>query len=199
MSRKRSLCDDTRCTEEVVSIDSGDQCAICLEPLADKQCASLDECGHTFHTSCILKSMRTVSVRCPLCRHSPLDDEEEGESHPCVQYEQALRRGRVMAETDKVLAHKVALANKWNEKRKLALRDQRKARKQVKALEREVERKVKIYHRKTLAEAYEDNPVLCDEEKAARHRRAVAERVRARLYMAIARLAGFDPPRDWRA
>ncbi len=50
------------------SVVEGCVCSICCEEIAEQQYGyTLDECGHTFHTSCIVKWFRQSST-CPLCR-----------------------------------------------------------------------------------------------------------------------------------
>lgn len=44
------------------------ECAICYEELGDLQNYNLDDCGHTFHTSCIVKWFREGNSSCPICR-----------------------------------------------------------------------------------------------------------------------------------
>ncbi len=45
-------------------------CSICLESLNDDQTFSLEACGHTFHTKCIVNWFRN-SKSCPCCRNTP--------------------------------------------------------------------------------------------------------------------------------
>ena len=45
-------------------------CSICLESLNDEQTFSLEACGHTFHTKCIINWFRN-SKSCPCCRNTP--------------------------------------------------------------------------------------------------------------------------------
>ena len=44
-------------------------CTICKDPLIDKTTYCLPECGHTFHTECIVHWFREQQTRCPLCNH----------------------------------------------------------------------------------------------------------------------------------
>ena len=51
----------------------GDVCSICLEPINDSTDLYRLECGHIFHTDCILNWFRSSNVSgspCPLCRCS---------------------------------------------------------------------------------------------------------------------------------
>jgi len=55
-------------------------CAICLDPIAMVN-VTVTTCGHTFHSSCVFKSLK-ANDNCPLCRHElvePLEDDDEFE------------------------------------------------------------------------------------------------------------------------
>ena len=45
-------------------------CTICKDPLNDKT-YGLPECGHTFHTECIVHWFREQHTQCPQCNHHP--------------------------------------------------------------------------------------------------------------------------------
>ncbi len=49
------------------------ECAICLNPI-DGTSSCHTDCGHTFHSTCVFKAVRT-DPRCPLCRHELLPQE----------------------------------------------------------------------------------------------------------------------------
>jgi len=54
-----------------LSIDDGECCSICLEPLndAEQKIHVLQTCAHRFHLDCILRCRaRSQNPRCPLCR-----------------------------------------------------------------------------------------------------------------------------------
>lgn len=38
---------------------------------------TLPQCGHTFHTDCIMTWFRSHQTRCPLCNHNPLSFEDD--------------------------------------------------------------------------------------------------------------------------
>jgi len=76
-----------------------DCCAICLDPHTDDDttCHTL-ACGHRFHTSCIVRCLRTSSA-CPVCRDDPhaataSGDETEEDDDVTVDMDEihALRR-----------------------------------------------------------------------------------------------------------
>jgi hypothetical protein len=54
-------------------IKQENQCPICLEHLNNNNDFCVTECGHQFHTSCLLKSAK-INGKCPLCRHPVLED-----------------------------------------------------------------------------------------------------------------------------
>ena len=63
------------------------ECSVCLENIGQKNFSVL-ECGHTFHTSCILRCQN----RCPLCRSSIIhDDEIQDDSPPMPVTRQPIR------------------------------------------------------------------------------------------------------------
>jgi hypothetical protein len=60
--------------------DSEDQnlCSICRADFIDGEIIRKLNCSHLFHSSCILKWLRTKSNKCPMCR------EELGEGEPII-------------------------------------------------------------------------------------------------------------------
>jgi hypothetical protein len=50
--------------------DIHDNCSICLEAL-EEGTTELEECHHSFHTTCIVKWFRSQHVTCPLCKGIP--------------------------------------------------------------------------------------------------------------------------------
>lgn len=60
------------------------ECPICLDQIlsSSKNCVTTD-CGHTFHTSCLMKNTAVNGYDCPYCRtqmaESPGDDSEDDE------------------------------------------------------------------------------------------------------------------------
>lgn len=60
--------------EEIEEALDPDQCGICLLNLEDgRHTYQLPECGHVFHTNCILPWFR-INKGCPYCRAQPADN-----------------------------------------------------------------------------------------------------------------------------
>ena len=57
-------------------------CSICMEVIGEKNC-SVTECGHKYHTDCLLNSVVKTGPGCLLCRHSlielPKEEDEDDE------------------------------------------------------------------------------------------------------------------------
>ncbi|ACH46861.1 putative ubiquitin ligase/ankyrin repeat protein [Feldmannia species virus] len=53
-----------------------ERCVVCQESILDSEAKSTTGCSHTFHTRCLLSSVRN-SDTCPVCR-APLVDREDG-------------------------------------------------------------------------------------------------------------------------
>jgi hypothetical protein len=47
------------------------ECAICFEVINVRNCSNL-ECGHKFHTNCLMASCVSGNISCPLCRRNIL-------------------------------------------------------------------------------------------------------------------------------
>ncbi len=62
---KQLFCKENTC-------DTCDNCSICLEKMT-KVNISINECGHKFHTKCLLQSNRHLQF-CPLCRRNLVED-----------------------------------------------------------------------------------------------------------------------------
>ena len=56
------------------------ECPICMDPIElCKNCVTT-ECGHQFHTSCLMKSVAHNGFACPYCRDEMAEEPEEDES-----------------------------------------------------------------------------------------------------------------------
>ena len=77
------MCVD-KCVDECVSKHcvniisiSQDECSICLDEIESGKNKLVTECGHMFHTSCLLKNASINGFGCPMCRAVLADEEEE--------------------------------------------------------------------------------------------------------------------------
>ena len=66
-------------------------CPICMEPVeANKNCVTT-ECGHVFHSNCLMTSVAHNGFRCPYCRTDmaqvPNEEEDEYEEEYEEEYE----------------------------------------------------------------------------------------------------------------
>ena len=70
------------CTE--VNTSSVMECPICMETICNNKNIVVTECGHTFHTSCLMKNIAVNGFDCPMCRHSmaeiPEDSDDDDET-----------------------------------------------------------------------------------------------------------------------
>ncbi len=55
-------------TNTVIS-NNNNECAICLECVNPEKNCSITDCGHKFHTNCLLKNCEKNNFNCPMCRH----------------------------------------------------------------------------------------------------------------------------------
>lgn len=50
-----------------------DECAICLECINPGKNCCVTDCGHKFHTNCLLKNCEKNNFNCPMCRHAMVE------------------------------------------------------------------------------------------------------------------------------
>ncbi len=60
----------------IIAVESN-ECAICLECVTPNKNSCITECGHKFHTSCLLKSCDRGNFNCPLCRNNLINEKRE--------------------------------------------------------------------------------------------------------------------------
>ena len=72
-------------------------CSICLNDMVENTALATMQCGHKFHTNCLLRAFRT-SDTCPLCRDRPLDVSKRCSIHE--MYHLALENMRLRNEYD---------------------------------------------------------------------------------------------------
>ena len=53
-----------------------DVCSICLDKLDIEQKYKLPECGHTYHTNCIMQWVRAGHPKCPYCCNPGLNKDD---------------------------------------------------------------------------------------------------------------------------
>lgn len=61
---------DTTSEKDEMSSTSEIVCTICLCDIEENECYKLD-CGHCFHTSCIVRNLQCGNISCPSCRSLP--------------------------------------------------------------------------------------------------------------------------------
>lgn len=53
------------------------ECPICMDAIdMAKNCATT-ECGHCFHTSCLVRNVKVNGMNCPCCRTAIASDDEK--------------------------------------------------------------------------------------------------------------------------
>lgn len=55
------------------TIVTKDECAICLECINPGKNCCVTDCGHKFHTNCLLKNCEKNNFNCPMCRHTMVE------------------------------------------------------------------------------------------------------------------------------
>lgn len=75
-----------------MSFDTTTECPICMEEFQGATNKVITECGHTFHTNCLMKAVAYNGFGCPYCRtemaeeiynseHEEEEDEDEDDSY----------------------------------------------------------------------------------------------------------------------
>jgi len=59
---------------------TNEECPICYDEITNKANKTITECGHCFHSSCLIKHAILTNTGCPLCRQQLADIQEESES-----------------------------------------------------------------------------------------------------------------------
>lgn len=61
-------------------MNSNCECCICLEVVETSKNMIITECGHTYHSSCLLKNAAINGFGCPYCRTQLAEEPEDDES-----------------------------------------------------------------------------------------------------------------------
>jgi hypothetical protein len=76
---------DSHPTHNILAKTDEDKCTVCLCKFDDDNAKHTLECGHTYHTDCIMHWFRSGNPSCPLCRN-------EGRSTNIMTPEEAIKR-----------------------------------------------------------------------------------------------------------
>jgi len=63
------------------------ECAICMDEIDISKNITTTECGHKFHTSCLMTSVSHLGFGCPLCRTAMAEEVEDDEDEEYEDYE----------------------------------------------------------------------------------------------------------------
>ena len=89
------------------------ECPICYDCVSNNVNTSTTECGHCFHTSCLLKSCSINSFNCPMCRANMINNkknattaslEEDDELDTEADFIRALERVNALGEMFELMA-----------------------------------------------------------------------------------------------
>ena len=56
------------------------ECPICMDPIETQRNCVTTECGHCFHTNCLMTSVAHNGFNCPYCRTAMAEEPEDDES-----------------------------------------------------------------------------------------------------------------------
>jgi len=92
---------ETGCvSKHYVNIIPQDECSICLDEIESGKNKLVTECGHMFHTSCLLKNSAINGYGCPMCRtvlaeepNDSIDEYEDDEEEDDELYSDHSLRG----------------------------------------------------------------------------------------------------------
>tara|TARA_B100001989_G_C24549851_1_gene473566 strand:- start:3095 stop:3775 length:681 start_codon:yes stop_codon:yes gene_type:complete len=59
-------------SNDKVEIPNSNICCICLDEVSADTSYKLEQCGHLFHTNCIVRNIQQGNISCPCCRKLPL-------------------------------------------------------------------------------------------------------------------------------
>lgn len=75
-------------------------CPICMEEIDTKVNYVITECGHMFHTKCLLTNVAHNGFGCPYCRKEMIDEEEHDDDSETEEHGDALNTGFFIEDED---------------------------------------------------------------------------------------------------
>ena len=71
-------CVDQSAKETKETKDDSEECPICIDVIESGSNKTITECGHCFHSACLIKHVLLTNSACPLCRKAlaDIDDDE---------------------------------------------------------------------------------------------------------------------------
>ena len=99
----------------VTSVAIANECPICYECISQEKNTSTTDCGHCFHTTCLLKNCSINGFDCPMCRNNMTSkksidsanasatQEEEDEIDTEADFIRAMERASVVASIAELL------------------------------------------------------------------------------------------------
>ena len=177
--------------------DGDDKCPICLEPMSENT-VSL-RCNHVFHGQCLVDAL-LHNARCPVCRDSPRDDDDDlsDSDDGFVTYGEGYKRATEAAQTDKSIAKLFTTMNKWKKERVERRTKLRAEKKKLKPLRQAMKNKVKDYKTELELKFKKKNSKLVEEEQAAKNEYHTADAQYHAAKTRIAKKGGYAPPRRGR-
>ena len=92
VNKPQSKVDDLICSEQC-----SDQCPICMDDIDPIKNRLITECGHIFHTSCLMKNASLNGFGCPMCRavmaEEEVESDDESDDEPEELYSDYALRG----------------------------------------------------------------------------------------------------------
>ena len=174
-----------------------DKCPICLEPMSENT-VSL-RCNHVFHGQCLVNAL-LHNARCPVCRDSPRDDDDDlsDSDDGFVTYGEGYKRAAEAAQTDKSIAKLFTTMKKWKKERVTRLTKLRAEKKKLKLLRQAMKNKVKDYKTALELKFNKANSKLVEQERAAKNDYKTAKVQYCAARTRIAKKGGYVPPRHGR-
>ena len=156
-------------------------------------------CNHKFHGQCLVNALLQNS-RCPVCRDSPRDDDDDlsDSDDGFVTRGEGYARAIEMVQTDKSIAKLATTEKKWKKEcvtRRMNLRAEKK---KLKPLRRAMKEKVKNYKTELELKFKKANSKLLEQEQATKNEYHTACAQLNAAKTRIAKKGGYVPPRGGR-